>query len=77
MRVTQLADYRPKNSTYNYAAHRQGFFQWLEEPEKSYHTIKNYLCDLDAFAKWFKGNQREELFPPLVTYESINNIWSH
>ncbi len=67
MSVTHLADYRPKNSSYNYAVHRQAFFQWLEEQEKSYHTTRNYLCDLDAFARWFKSNQRQELSPELVT----------
>jgi integrase/recombinase XerC len=77
MRVTQLADYRPKNSTYNYATHRQGFSQWLEEQEKSYHTTKNYLCDLDAFAKWFKGNQREDLSPPLVTSIDLREYKQH
>jgi integrase/recombinase XerC len=77
MPVTHLADYRPKNSSYNYAASRDGFFRWLESQEKSYHTTKNYLCDLDAFAKWFKFHQREELSPELVTSIDLREYKQH
>ncbi len=67
MRVTQLTFYPLKNFTYNYVECREGFSKWLKEQEKSAHTTKNYLCDLDAFAKWFQANRRKELFPEVIS----------
>jgi len=45
-----------KTSSINY---RDSFAQFMTESERSAYTIKNYLCDLDAFAVWLKsfGNE--------------------
>ena len=32
------------------------FALFLEEAERSSATIKNYLCDLNYFVKWFEQN---------------------
>ena len=45
------------------ANYRLCFAQFLEQSERSPHTIKNYLCDLDAFARWFENSCNEELTP--------------
>ncbi len=53
-----------KTSSINY---RDSFAQFLTESERSAYTIKNYLCDLDAFAQWLKSFGNEEFSPTLIT----------
>ena len=53
-----------KTSSINY---RDDFAQFLLESERSAYTIKNYLCDLDAFAQWLKSKDNEEFSPALIT----------
>jgi len=49
------------------ANYRDDFAQSLEQSERSPNTIKNYLCDLDAFARWFETERKEELTPTKIT----------
>lgn len=37
------------------------FATFLEHSERSPLTIRNYLCDLDAFATWFKQTNGDDL----------------
>ena len=53
-----------KTSSINY---RDGFAQFLIESERSAYTVKNYLCDLDAFVQWLKLSDKEEFTPALIT----------
>jgi site-specific recombinase XerD len=39
----------------------------LEEAERSSVTIKNYLCDLNYFVKWFEQKTNQKLSPDLIT----------
>jgi site-specific recombinase XerD len=55
---------RDTTSSINY---RDSFAQFLIESERSAYTIKNYLCDLDAFALWLKSKGNEEFAPTLIT----------
>ena len=43
------------------------FAGYLEESERSPLTIKNYLCDLNAFAAWFTEINEDELEPGKIT----------
>ncbi len=67
MSVTELRKYRKQNSAYNSTRCKNGFRRSLEENERSPLTIRNYLCDLDAFIRWFEFQQKLEFFPELVT----------
>ncbi len=67
MSVTELRKYRKQNSAYNATRCKNGFRRSLEENERSPLTIRNYLCDLDAFIRWFEFQQQSEFFPELVT----------
>lgn len=40
------------------------FAKYLEHSERSPLTIKNYLCDLQAFAKWFIETNNDKKFEP-------------
>ena len=39
----------------------------LEEAERSSVTIKNYLCDLNYFVKWFEQKTNQKLSPEQIT----------
>ena len=45
----------------------QQFQQFLEHSERSPLTIKNYLCDLNAFAEWFQETNGDALSPEKIT----------
>lgn len=47
--------------------YRENFAQFLISSERSAYTIKNYLCDFDAFTEWFKSKNQEELTPAVIT----------
>lgn len=40
------------------------FAKYLEHSERSPLTIKNYLCDLQAFAQWFMETNNDQKFDP-------------
>ncbi len=40
------------------------FAKYLEHSERSPLTIKNYLCDLQAFAQWFTETNNDQKFDP-------------
>jgi site-specific recombinase XerD len=40
------------------------FGKYLEHSERSPLTIKNYLCDLDAFVRWFTEINNDQKFDP-------------
>jgi site-specific recombinase XerD len=65
-----------KNSPYNRAPPERNavertavedFVHHLTRAERSPLTIKNYRCDLAAFATWFRDTTGEELTPALIT----------
>jgi len=43
------------------------FALFLEEAERSSATIKNYLCDLNYFVKWFEQKTTQKLNPEAIT----------
>ena len=43
------------------------FATFLSEAERSPVTIKNYLCDLNSFVKWFEQKTSEKLSPDKIT----------
>jgi integrase/recombinase XerC len=43
------------------------FALFLEEAERSPVTIKNYLCDLNYFVKWFEQKTEQKFSPELIT----------
>ncbi len=43
------------------------FALFLEEAERSPVTIKNYLCDLNYFLKWFEQKTEQKLTPEQIT----------
>jgi integrase/recombinase XerC len=43
------------------------FALFLEEAERSPVTIKNYLCDLNYFLKWFEQKTEQKLTPAQIT----------
>ena len=43
------------------------FSGYLEQSERSPHTIKNYRSDLDAFAAWFERVNGDTLTPDRIT----------
>ncbi len=43
------------------------FALFLEEAERSPITIKNYLCDLNYFVKWFEEKNHQKLSPEQIT----------
>ncbi len=43
------------------------FASFLEEAERSPVTIKNYLCDLKYFEKWFEQKTNQKLSPDVIT----------
>jgi integrase len=43
------------------------FARHLARAERSPLTIKNYLCDLAAFATWFRDTNEDELAPAHIT----------
>lgn len=43
------------------------FALFLEEAERSPVTIKNYLCDLNYFVKWFEQKTEKKLSPDKIT----------
>ncbi len=45
----------------------QYFGLFLEEAERSPTTIKNYLCDLNYFVKWFEQKTSEKFSPEQIT----------
>ena len=45
----------------------RSFASFLEEAERSPVTIKNYLCDLKYFEKWFEQKTNQKLSPDLIT----------
>lgn len=47
--------------------YREAFAQFLNSSERSPFTIKNYLCDLDAFGFWFRSQGDSEFEPALIT----------
>jgi integrase/recombinase XerC len=65
-RVTRLADYRPKNSADNLDDWRTDWMLELEADERSPHTIRAYLQDLNGFVKWFEQTQGA-FSPELIT----------
>lgn len=62
MGVTLTTD--KSNSDTNY---REAFAQFLNSSERSPFTIKNYLCDLDAFGEWFRSQGNFEFEPAVIT----------
>jgi site-specific recombinase XerD len=65
-----------KNSPYNRAPSERSavgrtavedFVHHLTRAERSPLTIKNYRCDLAAFARWFRDTTGDELTPALIT----------
>lgn len=40
------------------------FAKYLEHSERSPLTIKNYICDLQAFARWFTDTNNDKKFDP-------------
>lgn len=71
MVVAYLRHYQKKNSSDNSVDYREGFIHWLQEQEKSLNTIRNYLCDLDAFRRWFEKDYGEPLSPKLITSTAL------
>jgi integrase/recombinase XerC len=45
----------------------EDFVHHLTRAERSPLTIKNYRCDLAAFARWFRDTTGDELTPALIT----------
>ena len=45
----------------------RSFASFLEEAERSPVTIKNYLCDLKYFEKWFEQKTNQKLSPDSIT----------
>jgi site-specific recombinase XerD len=45
----------------------EDFAHHLTRTERSPLTIKNYRCDLVAFARWFRDTTGDELTPALIT----------
>jgi hypothetical protein len=45
----------------------EDFVHHLTRAERSPLTIKNYRCDLVAFACWFRDTTEDELTPALIT----------
>ena len=43
------------------------FALFLEEAERSSVTIKNYLCDLNYFVKWFELHTEQKISPDKIT----------
>ena len=43
------------------------FALFLESAERSSVTIKNYLCDLNYFEKWFEQKTEQKLTPERIT----------
>jgi site-specific recombinase XerD len=43
------------------------FALFLEEAERSSVTIKNYLCDLNYFVKWFELHAEQKISPDKIT----------
>jgi hypothetical protein len=43
------------------------FALFLESAERSPVTIKNYLCDLNYFLKWFEQKTEQKLTPEQIT----------
>jgi site-specific recombinase XerD len=43
------------------------FALFLEEAERSSATIKNYLCDLNYFVKWFEQKTTQKFKPETIT----------
>ncbi len=77
MAVTPVGQNLKKNSSYNYKRCRTEFERWLEGEEKSALTIKNYLCDLDAFVRWFEKKQDQEFSPTGVTSIDLGEYKHH
>ncbi len=71
MVVAHLRPYQQKSSLDNSVDYREEFFHWLQEEEKSANTIRNYLCDLDAFRRWFEKDYGELLSPHLITSTAL------
>ena len=46
---------------------KQQFVAHLQERERSPHTIKGYVLDIDGFACWFVDTNGDELSPELIT----------
>jgi site-specific recombinase XerD len=65
--------YRDKFLAYNIVgvvllSSTERYTKYLESCERSTLTIKNYLCDLQAFGRWFtEVNQTEEFDPAKIT----------
>ncbi|MDJ0799664.1 MAG: tyrosine-type recombinase/integrase [Calothrix sp. MO_167.B12] len=49
------------------------FALFLEEAERSPVTIKNYLCDLNYFGKWFEQKTDIKLSPEQITPTDLRN----
>jgi site-specific recombinase XerD len=47
--------------------HFERFAYFLTQTDRSPHTIRNYLCDLQTFAVWFEQTNSEALEPAQVT----------
>lgn len=71
MVVAHLSHYQKKSSLENSVDYRAEFFHWLQKEEKSVNTIRNYLCDLDAFSRWFEKDCGEPLSPHLITSKAL------
>lgn len=77
MPVVPLRKNQPKNSSYNFERIRTEFIAILESEEKSPHTVKNYLCDLDAFVRWWESQQNESLTVDAITSIDLREYKRH
>ncbi|MBD2018526.1 tyrosine-type recombinase/integrase [Microcoleus sp. FACHB-53] len=65
-KVARLADYRPKNSADDFDDWQKDWRMELEADERSPHTIRAYLQDINGFIKWFEQTQGP-FSPELIT----------